>query len=112
MTYTVELLDWAEADIADKIRYLKQEWGTAIAKMAYTELMDKLALLATQPRMGATIPELVALGRSDYLVLTHDTHTKILYHVDEDQEVIAIHMVYGSRQNFQDLLYKRIIRYL
>jgi plasmid stabilization system protein ParE len=112
MAFTVELLDWVEADIADKIRYLKQEWGIAIAKMAYTELMDKLALLATQPRMGAPIPELIALGHSDYLVLTHDTHTKIIYHVDEAQEVITIHMVYGSRQNFQDLLYKRIIRYL
>ncbi|NRR30654.1 type II toxin-antitoxin system RelE/ParE family toxin [Oxalobacteraceae bacterium] len=112
MAYTVSILDWAKQDIADNINYLKQKWGIAVAKAQYTALMDRLALLATQPHMGATIDELVRLGRSDYRVLTHETHTKVLYRIDDKRQHIDIQMVFGSRQSFQDLLYKRVIRYL
>lgn len=112
MTYTVNILDWAKQDIAAKFSYLKQESGNAIAKAQYSALMDKLALLATQPHMGATVDALVLLGRPDYRVLTHESHTKVLYRVDDERQTIDIHMVFGSRQSFQDLLYKRVIRYL
>lgn len=110
MAYTVTILHWAKADIEDKVRYLKQEWGTALAKKAYGELMDKLALLATQPQMGSLVPELVGVGRLDFRMLVHETHTKVLYHVDDERQAITVYMVFGSRQNFQDLLYKRIMR--
>lgn len=112
MAYTVNILNLAKTDIEDKIRYLKQEWGTALAKKAYDELMDKLALLATQPQMGSPVPELVNLGRSDYRILVHAVHTKVLYRVDEARQAVEIHMVFGSKQGFQDLLYKRVIQYL
>jgi plasmid stabilization system protein ParE len=111
VTYTVNILHWAKVDIEDKVRYLKPEWGTALAKKAYIELMDKLALLAKQPRQGSLVPELVNLGRSDYRILVHETHAKVLYRVVEDEQRIDIHIVFGSRQDFQELLYKRVIRY-
>jgi plasmid stabilization system protein ParE len=110
MAYTVNILHSAKTDIEDKVRYLKQEWGAVLAKKAYVELMDKLALLATQPLMGSLVPELVNLGRMDYRVLVHETHTKVLYRVDEGHKVVEIQMVFGSRQDFQELLYKRVMR--
>jgi plasmid stabilization system protein ParE len=85
-----------------QVRYLKQERGTARAKKAYTELMDKLALLATQPRMGSLVPELVNLGRLDYRILVHETHTCVLYRIVEDERRVDIHMVFGGRQDFQE----------
>lgn len=112
MSYTVNILRWAKSDIEEKIGYVRKERGIAIARKVYEELMEKMALLATQPLMGATVPELVDLGRTDFRVLVHETHTKILYHIDDDNKVIDIHMIYGSRQNFQDLLYKRVIRFV
>lgn len=112
MAYTVNILHWAKADIEDNVRYLKQEWGTALARKAYIELMDKLVLLATQPQMGNLVPELVDLGRLDYRVLVHETHTKILYRIDEGRKAVEIHMVFGSRQDFQDLLYRRVMRFI
>lgn len=112
MPYTVNILHWAKVDIEDKVRYLKQEWGTALARKAYTELMDQLALLATQPQMGSLVPELASLGRLDYRILVQETHTKVLYRVNEDARRIDIHMVFGSRQDFQELLYKRIMKNL
>jgi plasmid stabilization system protein ParE len=112
VAYTVNILAWAKEDIAEKIRYLKKEWGTAAARTAYNELMDKLELLATQPFMGTTIDELVQLGRSDFRLLTIERHTKVLYRADEDMQTVVIYLVFGSRQCFQDLLYKRVIRYL
>lgn len=111
MAYTVNILRSAKADIEDKIKYLIAEWGAAQARQAYNKHMDKLDLLASQPTMASTVPELLDLGRPDYTILVHETHTKILYRIDEDKQAIEIHMVYGSRQNFQDLLYKRVIRF-
>jgi plasmid stabilization system protein ParE len=112
MAYTVSVLHGAKVDIEEKVRYLKQEWGTALAKKAYGELMDKLALLATRPLMGSLVPELVNLGRTDYRILVHETHTKVLYRVDEERKVVEIQMVFGSRQDFQELLYKRLMRFM
>lgn len=112
MIYTVNILKWAKDDIAERISYLKTEWGAVKAKAAYVELMNTLELLATQPLMGQTVNELLQFGRSDYRMLSCKHRTKVLYRVDEDDQAIHIYMVFGSRQNFQDLLYKRVIRYL
>jgi len=112
MAYTFNILRWAKADIEDNIRYLKQERGTALARKSYIELMDKLALLATQHQMGNVVPELVNLGRLDYRVLVHETRTKVLYRIDVGRKAVEIHMVFGSRQDFQDLLHRRVMRFI
>ena len=74
--------------------------------------MDKLDLQATQPLMGSVVQQLANVGIMEFRLLLHDHNTKVLYEVDEEKRTIYIHMVYGSTQNFQALLYNRIIRYL
>jgi plasmid stabilization system protein ParE len=112
MAYAVQILDLAKQDIIARIAYIRQRWGDAKADQAYLGLMDKLDLLATQPLMGGAVQQLANAGIMEFRILVHDQHTKILYELDEDKETIVVHMIYSSSQNFQTLLYNRIIRYL
>ncbi|QGZ41722.1 plasmid stabilization system protein ParE [Pseudoduganella flava] len=108
--YAVAILAAAEDDIVERIDYVRYRWGDAVADDAYAALMDKLELLATQPHMGIVPPELTRLGIATFRVLVHDTHTKVLYEIDDDAQSITIHMVYSGNQDFQSLLYKRLMR--
>lgn len=108
--HTVHLLDVALDDIVDRVDYLRDRWSNDIADQAYADLMDKLDLLATQPHLGSVPPELSRLGIANFYVLVHERHTKILYEIDEDNAAIYVHMIFGSNQDFQTLLYKRIMR--
>lgn len=108
--YSVNILDLAVEDIVERIDYVRNRWGDDVADNAYIELMDKLNLLETQPRMGSVPDELSKLGISAFRVIVHASHTKVLYEVDAETETIHIHMVYSSNQDFQALLYKRIMR--
>lgn len=106
----VDILAVAEDDIVERIDYVRSRWDDATADNAYVSLLDKLDLLATQPHLGKVPPELSKLGISQYRVLVHEFHTKILYEVDTGAAAIIVHMVFGSTQDFQTLLYKRIMR--
>lgn len=112
MSLPVQILALAKQDIVDRIAYVRQQWGDATADKTYLDLMDKLALLSTQPQLGGIVQHLADIGIMDFRILVHDNHTKILYELDEDNDTIYVHMIYSSTQNFQALLYKRIIRYL
>ncbi len=112
MAYTVQILDLAKQDVVARIAYIRQQWGDATADQAYLDLMDKLDLLATQPLIGSVVQQLANAGIKEFRILVHDQHTKILYELDEDEKTIIVHMIYSSTQNFQTLLYNRIIRYL
>lgn len=110
MPYSVDILDSAREEIIESTLYVMEKWGRDKARKSYAAITDKLSLLATQPYMGIVIPELVALGKTNYRIVTHEHHTRILYDVDEDTHKITVHMVFGSTQDFQSLLYRRIIR--
>ncbi len=112
MAYAVNILDSAAEDIVNRVAYVRQEWGNAIADQSFQDLMAKLELLASKPKMGRVVQQLADLGIRNYRILVHDSHTKILYELDESQQAIFVHMIYSSTQNFQALLYNRIIRYL
>ena len=108
--YSVNILDLAVEDIVERIDYVRNRWGDDVADNAYSGLMDKLKLLETQPRMGSVPTELSKLGISTFRVIVHESHTKVLSELDHETETINIHMVYSSNQDFQALLYKRIMR--
>ena len=108
--YRVNILDVAVEDIVERIEYVRNRWGDNVADTAYIGLMDKLTLLETQPRMGQVPADLNKLGISAFRVLVHEAHTKVLYELDDETETINIHMVFSSNQDFQTLLYKRIMR--
>lgn len=66
-------------------------------------------MLATQPKMGVVIPECIVVGKLNYRLYVHEAHPRFLYELDEVKEVVTVRMVFRSNQNFQSLLYRRII---
>jgi plasmid stabilization system protein ParE len=112
MPYSVAILDSAKAEIIENARYVMEKWGREKAQESYVAITRKLDLLATQPYMGIVVPELAALGKTNYRICSHEHHTKFLYDIDEDKQTITVHMVFSSTQDFQSLLYRRIIRYI
>lgn len=111
MTFSVKLLASAVDDIEQLYRYLHDRWGEGAANKAYLELMHKLASLASQPRMGGIVPDLVRAGHTNYRTIVHNKQTKVLYRLDEENAIIYGHMVASSKQDFQTLLYNRIMRF-
>lgn len=109
MPYRVDILNAAQDEIIENTLYVMEKWGQAKAEASYAAILAKLALLATQPKMGVVIPELIAVGKLNYRLYAHETHTKFLYELDEVNEVVTVHMVFSSNQDFQSLLYRRII---
>jgi plasmid stabilization system protein ParE len=112
MPFTVDILDSAKEEIIENTLYVMEKWGRDKAQESYAAITEKLDLLATQPYMGIVVPELAALGMTNYRIYTHERHTKFLYDVNENLQKITVHMVFGSTQDFQSLLYRRIIRYI
>lgn len=110
MGYLVNILDSAVEDIEQLLSYLQNQWGDDVAEKAYIELMDKLGLLQTQPHLGNPVQDLVRYGFTNYHLLVHNKHTKVLYQLDDASQVIHVHMVFSSKQDFQTLLYHRIMR--
>lgn len=110
MAFKVILSTTALDDIEQLHAFIQSRWGEEKADQAYVELMDKLKLLATQPRLGTVVQNLADRGYANYYLVVHKKHTKILYCLDSKNEVIKVHTIFGSRQNFQTLLYRRIIR--
>ena len=110
MPYSVNILNTAKEDIIENMLYVMEKWGQAKAEESYFSIIAKLDLLATQPKMGVVVPELAALGKLNYRMYSHEHHTKFLYELDEVKEEITVHMVFSSNQDFQTLLFKRIIR--
>lgn len=111
MSYTVNVLDVASEDIVRRDAYVRSKFGDAVADKAYIGLMDKLALLSTQPMMGVECDELAGVGIFDFRIYSFQQHTKVLYQIDATNSALFVHMVYGSRQDFQTLLYERLLRY-
>lgn len=111
MAARVIILETAHDDIEALYDYLQQRWGEDAAWDAYSELMDKLALLESQPHMGSIVQEAAHAGHANYRLLVHNKQTKILYKLDEENEVIYVQMVFSSKQDFQTLLYQRNIRF-
>ena len=110
MPYAVDILDSAKEHIIENTLYVMQRWGDDKARESYAAITEKLDLLATQPYMGVVVPELLALGKTNFRIHSHEHHTRFLYDVDEDKRKITVHMVFSSTQDFQSLLYRRIIR--
>ena len=112
MPYAVDILDSAKEEIVENTLYVMEKRGRDKAQESYTATTEKLDLLATHPYRGVVVPELLALGKTNYRIYSHEHHTRFLYDVDEDKRKITVHMVFGSTQDFQSLLYRRIIRYM
>lgn len=113
MTYNVQILKSAQAQIIQQTSYVREKFGNSKARQSYYSITTKLAGLKDNPRSkGIRVQELEDLGIMNYRIMIHANHTKALYDIDDSKQTVTVHMVYGSAQDFQTLLYDRIIRHL
>lgn len=112
MPYSVDILDSAKEEIIENTLYVMEKWGREKGQESYALVTEKLDLLATQPHMGIVVQELFEIGKTNYRIYLIEHHTKILYDVDDEKQKVTVHMVFSSTQDFQSLLYRRIIRYM
>ena len=111
MTYQVIVADSAMDDMIETMLYVMERWGEERADVAYASLKSKFDLLATQPKLGRAVPELVAHGISNFRLYVHEGHTKFLYRIDDVNKTVTIRMIFSSHQDFQALLFDRILRH-
>ena len=66
MSYTVYMLDDAEEDLWNIHTYIKNQFSKPLADKIYVGIRDSILMLETNPLLGATIPQLAALGMTQW----------------------------------------------
>jgi plasmid stabilization system protein ParE len=109
MSYAVKIPEGAQQDLRKLRQYLIDTFCAQVARETYAHIKHVAGLLQHQPQLGAVIPELAELGITTYRQILESAQCKIIYEVDETNEVIYLHVVCSTRQNFFEMLYDRII---
>jgi plasmid stabilization system protein ParE len=101
--YTAE----AQADLAALQDYMLAKWSEALCNRALDEIHDQMEGLDRGKLHGSPVAELLELGIEGYLA-TLTSHHRILYRrIDQD---IYVYIVAGQRQDFQQVLEKRLMQ--
>lgn len=96
----------ARSDLLRLRRYVIGRFGAAAWSRSLVELRDRVALLADQPRLGSTPPELEELGIDRYLELAVGRN-RLLYELRDD--TVFILLVIDHRRDFRTVLARRLL---
>lgn len=107
MSYHVELVSDAEADILEIYMYILQHDSAPAAQHVLTGLQEKCATLASHPERGHCPPELERIGVREFREI-HFKPYRIVYQVVERK--VLVHCVLDGRRDLQDLLHRRLLR--
>ena len=88
---------FAEEKIDEIFEYYKTEAGLRIAKKLLSSLIEAPDILIDNPHVGQ-IEELLMERKEKYRYLLHKNY-KIIYSVDEENELIKVADVFDTRQN-------------
>ena len=97
----------AKNDLAGIIEYITPE-NPSNARKIFTEIKEKAASLYHSPERGRIIPELQGHGIMQYRELIVPPW-RIIYKISEMN--VYILSIFDSRQNVEDILFKRLIKY-
>ena len=96
----------ARSDLLQLRRYVSGRFDAATWSRSLTELRDRIALLAEQPRLGTVPPELEELGIDRYLELSVGRDW-IIYELRDD--TVFILLVVDHRRDFRAVLSRRLL---
>jgi len=105
--YKVAWVNMAENDLAGIIEYIAPE-SPSNARKVFKEIKEKAASLYHSPQRGRITPELQKYGIMQYRELIVSPW-RIIYRISEMN--VYILSVLDSRQNVEDILFKRLIRH-
>jgi plasmid stabilization system protein ParE len=111
MSYRVVLLQDAQFELRDLyVNYLVPNFGHQSARDRYTAIKKSVELLKSNPRLGRAIPELVETGFDHYRQMVVEDLNKIIYQVDDEKKIVYVHIFCSTRQDFETILRKRLLR--
>ncbi|MDX2471878.1 MAG: type II toxin-antitoxin system RelE/ParE family toxin [SAR324 cluster bacterium] len=105
-TFQVRILDSAEQDLKQIIRWVAKNDSPAKAKNLLDKLVESYLSLEELPLRGHHLPELTKIGISDYLEI-HQGPYRLIYQVT--QKTVFIHAVLDGRRDMEDLLSQRLL---
>lgn len=104
---TIIVLPDAQQDLFALQDYMLDKWGESTWEQAENEIFGKLHLIETGILDGTPIPELAAVGLTNYRIITTSNH-KFLY--QRLGETIYLYLAANHRQDYPTLLMNRLLR--
>ena len=111
MSYTVLMLDDAEQDLWDIHAYVQNRFSEPLAIDVYRQIRDQILLLEDNPNLGTRIPQLAALGMSDFRHMVVLKKNRVVYEIDKKNELVHVYLICTERQDYDSVLRRRILRH-
>ena len=89
MSYTVCILDDAEEDLWGIHAYIKNQFSETLANNIYIDIRDRILMLEENPHLGAEIPQLAALGMTQWRKMVVMGKNKVVYEIEK---IVSIFM--------------------
>lgn len=110
MSYSVFILDDAEQDLLNIHAYIASQFSASLANEIYQEIRDGILLLETHPELGNLIPQLAALGMTDYRHMVVMNKNRVVYELDKKNMRIFVYLICSERQDYDAVIRRRIFR--
>jgi toxin ParE1/3/4 len=107
VSYSVELVESAEADLYEIHRYVELHDSAESADILLDDIERVIKRLGKMPQRGHFPPELERIGVKQYRE-THHKPYRILYEIHEAG--VIVHCVLDGRRDMQTLLQQRLLR--
>lgn len=95
----------ARTEIENVIKYSKETFGESAATKFYTQLQQCFSRLLAHPFLGPTEP-LLAKRKLQYRALLVFKHFKLIYYVDEKQNIIHVVDLWDTRREPKRLAHR------
>ena len=110
LNYTVFILDDAAQDLQNIHAYIRHQFSASLANKISQEIMDGILMLETNPYLGTTIPQLLALGMTDYRHMVIMNKNRVIYELDNKNQQVFVYLICNERQDYDSVIQARIFR--
>lgn len=110
LNYTVFILDDAAQDLQNIHAYIQHQFSASLANEISQEIMDGILMLENNPYLGTTIPQLTALGMTDYRHMVIMNKNRVVYELDHKNTQIFVYLICNERQDYDAVIQARIFR--
>lgn len=110
MSYTVLMLGDAEQDLWNIHAYIQDQFSEPLANSIYQEIRDGILLLEDNPNLRTMIPQLAALGMTDYRHMVVMKKNRVVYEIDKKNQLVYVYLICTERQDYDSVIRRRILR--
>jgi plasmid stabilization system protein ParE len=111
MSYTVLMLDDAEQDLLGIHAYIQNRFSAALANEIYDAMREAILMLEDNPYLGTVIPQLAKLSMSNYRHMVVMQKNRVVYELDQKNELIYVYLICNERQDYDTVLRQRLLHF-